>query len=638
MALSQDEKDYLISNKIPKEKALDALTAYRQSKTSKQPAQPPVQQTEPGMAGNTPLENDKPESLTAEKGYQPVPKTLGQGALNAVTALPTTIYETGKGLATAAIHPMDTLKGIGELGTGTAGYLASAISPNLVTPEEKNAMPTAKAAYDQMISPYIEAIQGKPQKLVDKLYNNWADVALDISSALDGAGAVTKAVGEGAKIASIAKAGTKIAEVGEKVNPLVTPLKIASKMKSVDVATAKAAQDLGVGMKNKFLYKSVTDREKILGQIQEKLRGMADKVGGLKPLDQLAEKIADGFAATEKQWHDLVDTMYESARSRMKAAMPAFDFKMRSPKTRDLIDNVIAREKGAKELSDPKMVVELEKYKTAFDKQMPYEEFKAKLDKLGRDTEWNEYKIWQMSPEEKQLNSAKQDIWRTSKKEMIDWFSEKDPNFKKAYLMADSVYKAGKNEVVNKLVANMRNLVEADKDGPAMRKIIYPGMSVDEMRAIMGAAKASPEAQGAIKASIMKSIWEKSQDVYGEFQPKAFAKELKAWGQPLEEMFGKKAITDLENMKVVGKAVDAGGKGSIMLDKAKRAYFMTILHMNGPNAFFLTPTGQHWINNISTSTQAIRKVVPKPEKKQFEKTPQGYMDVIGDAINLTKGK
>ena len=555
-----------------------------------------------------------------------------------MTALPKTIYETGKGLVNAAVHPMDTLKGIGDIGTGAAGYVAGAISPNLVTPEEKNAMPTAKAAYDQMLSPYVEAVQGKPQKLIDKLYNNWADVALDISSVLDGAGAVTKAIGEGSKVASIAKAGTKIAEAGEKVNPLVTPLKIASKMKSVDVATAKAAQDLGVPMKNKFLYKSVTDREKILGQIQEKFRGMVDKVGGLKPLDQLAEKIADGFAATEKQWHELVDTMYESARTRMKASMPAFEFKMGSPKTSDLIDNIIAREKGAKELSDPKMITELEKYKTAFDKQMPYEEFKSKLDKLGRSTEWNEYKIWQMSPEEKQINAVKQDIWRTSKKEMIDWFSERDPQFKKAYLMADSVYKAGKNEVVNKLVANMRNLVEADKDGPAMRKIIYPGMSSDAMKEILNAAKASPEAQGAIKASIMKNIWEKSQDVYGEFQPKAFAKELKAWGQPLKDMFGEKAITDLENMKTVGKAVDVGGKGSAILDKAKRAYFMTILHMSGPNAFLLTPVGQHWINNISTSTQVIRKVVPKQEKKQFEKTPQGYMDIVGEAINSTKGK
>jgi hypothetical protein len=303
---------------------------------------------------------------------------------------------------------------------------------------------------------------------------------------------------------------------------------------------------------------------------------------------------------------------------------------MGSPKTTELVNKYIGRETAAKELSSPKMIESLNKYKTAFDKQMPFDEWKAKIDKLGGDTEWNEYKCWQMTPEENQLNAAKQEIWRTSKKEMIDFFSEKDPGFKKAYAMADTVYKVGKNDVVNKLVANMKHLVQADKFDAAVRKIIYPGMSSDELRAIRAAAAASPEAQGAIKASILKSIFEHSMGDYGEFQPKKFAKELRAWGTPLEEMMGAEKMRALENIKTVGKAAGAD-KTSVMLEKAKRAYFLTILNASGPNAFLLTPTGQRWINTITTAQRGSSWVQPKQKPPQPE-------EFLGDAINNTVKK
>ena len=449
---------------------------------------------------------------------------------------------------------LDALTG----GGATTLFSGGEISPARATKEDADMMKTIGQGIMDMPKVYKDNYSHP----FDYAKEHPLSVALDLWTALEG----------GAAIRGLAKSAVRV-------------------LPGVDRGAIEAAKTLGVEkLQRAQMIKAVTSKERATQELAGTIKGIENIYGSGKPIGELADKVVGGISDTERAWHKNVNTMYDEAIKRAPA-----DTKFQMTNVMDAIDKNLDR------IPDIPMakgqIKELTELKKTFGENLAFKDIKKRIDYLGDNTEWNAYKISQMDTPDRIINSVKQDIWRKGKSQLISKVSAIDPQFDLAYKAADSVYKDGLFTAVKKTLNNVKGLVENNKFEEGMRRIVYPGMSQENLGLVFKAA-GTPEAQDAIRAYVAKDILDHSFDNFGEIQSGRMAQSVNAWKDNLTDIFGKEGADKFGAVETLAKGLKkmAGASGKIA--KAKQGMLSLLISSTGANKFVKTNLGNRWLSSL----------------------------------------
>ncbi len=185
-------------------------------------------------------EIDAPKGATQEQALsyfkqnwqapqQPQERSWGDVALSAVSNIPSSAAEFGKSIAHAVSNPLETAKGVIDIG---AGALQNVLPERLVQAigEDKESRQKASAIADFYKNRY-----GSMQGFKEALATDPVGVASDVSTLFTGGGTAV------AKVPGLAKSGQVASSVGRAVDPLVMALRGTEKVAS---GTGKAASKI----------------------------------------------------------------------------------------------------------------------------------------------------------------------------------------------------------------------------------------------------------------------------------------------------------------------------------------------------------------------------------------------------------
>lgn len=177
------------------------------------------------------LDNPNQSINTVESSY------MGDVAKN---LLPSTGRVLNDYLVQPVIHPVKTIRGIMDLGSGVLAKSAQGVSDIKNLTKGKQTKPILGGALIEDINKaesagnYLKNRYGSPTAIKEAFRTDPAGVITDIAMTLEGGGAALK----GSRLANIAKIGGKIEKVGELANPVAWGAKGGYKIGSKLIETA----------------------------------------------------------------------------------------------------------------------------------------------------------------------------------------------------------------------------------------------------------------------------------------------------------------------------------------------------------------------------------------------------------------
>ena len=152
--------------------------------------------------------------------------------------VPSSAVEMGKNLASAVVHPADTV-------TGFARIAAGGLEKILPESERK---PQDIASFDSMTD-FFRQRYGGMDELKRTIENDPVGFLADLSTVVSGAGGLVSKAGEASKIASLAKAGGAVSKAAEFTEPISLAMKTAG---GVAKKAGDIAESASSSMANRF--------------------------------------------------------------------------------------------------------------------------------------------------------------------------------------------------------------------------------------------------------------------------------------------------------------------------------------------------------------------------------------------------
>ena len=205
-------------------------------------------------------------STTPSQPAQPKNYGIGEMLGSAVANIPKSIGGLIGGVGSAILHPIDTVKNIGEMGIGAVASVPGVgnLMENRAQSEGKQPLlDESKQKFGNLLN-YFGQRYGGIENIKRTIAEDPAGFALDLSAVLDAGGSLVGKVGDVSKIGELSKAGEITGKIGETIDPLKATAKVGGKVlgKVGDVGTRVLGESVGattgVGYGViKQLYKSI---------------------------------------------------------------------------------------------------------------------------------------------------------------------------------------------------------------------------------------------------------------------------------------------------------------------------------------------------------------------------------------------
>ena len=566
------------------------------------------------------------------------------------TALPD-LWQNVKGIP-IGIGTMGAMVGK-DIGRGTMALIKGGAAPESETEKMIKAIPKVYA--DKYWGPQPEVTGNfaldvynalMPKRAAKEFTQHPVSTLMDISTVAGAGAGVMSLAGKGANVVGAVTAAQKAAQAGRFLNQIekfTNPMglltqgvvggarKIVGKTiidpeKMAAISSQPSMQEKGSVPAGEIgnIIKTTDNKSLLLKDMANNLDNLRKVASGDAPITKIADGTSGYLAKAQTAMDALEKEYYLDAYKELKVAggtvstkggfpkmKSALKLKMQLPSTIAKIDDFLALEDAKGPALKNKMAIkQLTELKNDFSSGLTYEQAMARQNALGK-IDWT-------SPDAVELTGYKRQIWGTMKGERVDQLDKLAPGFKTKLQAADAVYKAHYNETVGDIVDSYQKLIKEKDFKGAMAHIVDPTMSTEMAQMVKDRMGGKVD---MAKAYIINDIAEKA-TVDGVLNYNKLRNSLNRWSGISDVYFDKGELSKLKELETTAKVL----KGYENLPNGKMIIRKNLINMVGANKFIDSPLGNSFLEQ---AVHAGKYVLPitSPKRKEFKKTPAGFMDV-----------